>query len=298
MTKRITAVMLLVLLAAVGVTRAQSAYPKTFTDGKGHRITLQAKPTRIASTVLGVDENLVDLVEPSRIVAMTEISKSMPDVSNIANRVPAGVMLIKGPESVIAASPDLVLTATYTAAIADSLIARRLPVYQFSEWNSVDALLKNFEVLGQLIGEEQKAQAVLQIDRSTLAAAGRKKWPKRIRAIYYSEGAIFAANTVPSQVIALAGLTDAASEFGLSGYLKSSPALIRNLRPDMVLFGEDNDEEQKKTAALFKTVEYQSVPAIKAGKVYAIPGKHITTTSHLIVNAVVDVQNLVAAAFR
>jgi ABC-type Fe3+-hydroxamate transport system substrate-binding protein len=53
-----------------------------------------------------------------------------------------------------------------------------------------------------------------------------------------------------------------------------------------------------KTAALFETAEYQSIPAIKAGKVYAIPGKHITTTSHLIVNAVVDVQNLVAAGFR
>jgi len=32
--------------------------------------------------------------------------------------------------------------------------------------------------------------------------------------------------------------------------------------------------------------------------VYAIPGKHITTTSHLIVNAVTDVQNLVAAGMR
>jgi hypothetical protein len=90
---------------------------------------------------LGVDENLLDLVEPSRIVVMTEIAKTMPDVSNIADRVPAGVTLIRSWEPVIAASPDLVLTATYTAAIADALTARKLPVCQFSEWNSVDALL-------------------------------------------------------------------------------------------------------------------------------------------------------------
>jgi iron complex transport system substrate-binding protein len=297
MTERITMVTVPLLLAALAA-RAQSAYPRTFTDGKGHTITLTAKPTRIASTVLGVDENLVDLVEPSRIVAMTEIAKTMPDVSNIADRVPAGVTLIRGAEPVIAASPDLVLTATYTAAIADVLIARKLPVYQFSEWNSVDALFHNFEILGQLVGEEQKAQTVLQADRGTLAAARRKRWPKRVRAVYYSEGSIYAANTVPSQVIALAGLTDAASAFGLSGYVKASRALIRNLRPDVVLFGEDTDEEEKKTAALFKTAEYQSIPAVKASKVYAIPGKHITTTSHLIVKAVVDVQNLVAAGFR
>ena len=297
MIKRVVALAIVALVAA-SVLHAQSSYPRTFTDGKGHTLTLAAKPVRIASTVLGVDENLMDLVDPSRIVAMTEIAKSMPDVSNISDRVPAGVTLIRGPEPVIAASPDLVLTATYTASIADALISHGLPVYQFSEWDSVDALLKNFEILGQLVGEQDKAQAVLRADRATLAAAARKKWPKPIRAVYYSEGLIFAADTVPSQVMALAGLTDAASAFGLSGYVKASPALVRNLHPDVVLFGEDNDEEEKKTAAMFETTLYRSVPAIQAGRLYAIPGKHITTTSHLIVKAVVDVQNLVAADFH
>lgn len=287
-----------VALIATSGLHAQSSYPRTFTDAKGHSVTLAAKPSRIASTVLGVDENLLDLVDPSRIVAMTAIAKVMPDVSNISDRVPASVTLIRGPEPVIVAKPDLVLTATYTASIADALIARKLPVYQFSEWDSVHALLKNFEILGQLVGEEEKARTILRADRATLAAAARKKWPKTIHAVYYSEGVVFAANTVPSQVLTLAGLTDAASEFGLSGYVKASPALIRNLHPDVVLFGEDNDEAEKKTAALFKTADYQSIPAIKAGRLYALPGKHITTTSHLIVNAVVDAQNLVGADFH
>jgi iron complex transport system substrate-binding protein len=189
----------------------------------------------------------------------------------------------------------VVLTATYTAEIANVLIARKLPVYQFSEWNSVDALLKNFETLGQLVGEEQKAADVLKADRALLATAAQKKWPKPIRAVYYSEGLLFAAGTVPSQVLKLAGLIDTASDFGLSGYVKSSPTLLENLNPDVVLFGEDNDEEQRKTAAMFKTPEFQSIAAIKAGRVYAIPGKHITTTSHLIVKAVADVQSRVGA---
>jgi uncharacterized iron-regulated membrane protein len=71
---------------ATALLQGQSPYPKTFHDGKGHQVTLTAKPSRIASTVLGVDENLMDLVDPSRIVAMTEIAKTMPDVSNIADR--------------------------------------------------------------------------------------------------------------------------------------------------------------------------------------------------------------------
>lgn len=244
MTTRALGTIAVAIIAAT-VTQAQTQYPKTFTDAKGHQVTLTAKPSRIASTVLGVDENLMDLVDPSRIVAMTEIAKTMPDVSNVADRVPANRAIVGPPQPVIDAKPDLVLTATYTQPMADALVARKLPVYQFSEWNSVEALLKNFEILGQLVGEEAKAAAVLKSDRAVLATAAQKQWPKPIRAVYYSEGSLYAAGTVPSQVLRLAGFVDAASELGLSGYVKASPTLIANLKPDVVLFGEDNDAEQK-----------------------------------------------------
>jgi hypothetical protein len=83
MTKRVVSTAV-IGVAVLAVLQAQTPYPRTFTDGRGHTITLTAKPARIASTVLGVDENLMELVDPSRIVAMTEIAKKMPDVSNIA----------------------------------------------------------------------------------------------------------------------------------------------------------------------------------------------------------------------
>ena len=290
--------MTLFWMSALLVVDAQTPYPRTLSDAKGHTVTLAAKPARIASVVLGVDENLADLVDPARIVAMTELSK-MPEVSNIADRVPAGKAYIKGEwQKVIDAKPDLVLTAVYTPTLSDPLVARKLPVYQFSEFNSVDALLKNFEILGQLVGEEQKAAAVLKADRARLVAAAQKKWPKPIKAVYFSEGFLFAGNTVPSQVLTLAGFTDAASEFGLAGAVKASPALIGNLHPDVVLFGEDSKAAEDETAAMFKKPEYQAIAAVKAGRLYAIPGKHITTTSHLIVNAVSDAQRLVEGGMR
>jgi iron complex transport system substrate-binding protein len=284
------------IVAMAQAARAQPSYPRTIVDAKGHTVTLAAKPVRIASVVLGVDENLVDLVDPARIVAMTELSK-LPDVSNIADRVPAGKTFIKGEwRKVVDAKPDLVLTATYTPTLANPLIARKLPVYQFSEFGSVDALLKNFEILGQLVGEEQKAREILAADRAVLAAAANKRWPKPVRAVYYSEGFVFAGGTVPSQVLTLAGLIDAAADFGMSGVVKASPALIANLHPDVVLFGEDTKAAEDETMGMFRKAEYQRIAAVAAGRVYAIPGKHITTVSHHIVKAVVDVQTLVGAA--
>lgn len=275
---------------------AQSAYPRTFTDAKGHMVTLTAKPSRIASVVLGVDENLADLVDASRLVTVTELA-TMPDVSNIADRVPTGKIRVRDRwQPIVDAKPDLVLAATYTATLADPLIGRKLPVYEFSEFKSIEALLKNFEILGQLVGEEQKARTVLAADRAVLAQAAARKWPKPLKAIYFSEGSLYAAGTVPSEIITRAGLTDAASEFGLSGYVKASPTLMANLHPNVILFGEDNKQAEDETRAMFRSAAYQKVPAVQAGRIYAIPGRHITTTSHLIVRAVTDVQTLVANA--
>ena len=69
---------------------------------------------------------------------------------------------------------------------------------------------------------------------------------------------------------------------------------MANLHPDVILFGEDNSEAEQETTELFRKPEYQKIAAAKAGHVYAVPGKHITTTSHLIVKAVADVQRLVS----
>lgn len=293
MSRTIAAGLLLVGLAAA-VPAAQRPYPRSFTDASGHTITLAARPMRIASVVLGVDENLLDLVDPSRIVVMTEIAKE-PYVSNIADRVPAGKVFIRDQwQQVIDAKPDLVLAATYTKELADPLIARGLPVYQFTEFNSIPALLRNLETLGQLVGEEQKARQITNAHRDRLAAARKKKWPRPLKAVYFSEGSLFTVGTVPSEVISFAGLVDAAAAAGHKGIVKATAALISQLQPDVVLVGEDSNEAETKTMAMFRTPEYQAIAAAKARRVYTIPGKHITTTSHNIVKAVEDVQALVA----
>jgi iron complex transport system substrate-binding protein len=285
-------VLVTVLLSVTIFSQPQSS--RTFTDGKGHTVSLPAKPMRIASVVLGVDENLMDLVDPSRIVTMTEISKDTY-VSNIANRVPAKVTLIKDSfQKVIDAKPDLILAATYTPTLADPLIQRKLPVYQFSDFTSIDAYLKNFEILGQLTGEEKKAQEILAADRAALANAAKKKPVTPKRAVYFSEGFIFGRGTVPSDVLTRAGLIDAAAESGQNRTANATPELIEKLHPDVIFFGEDAKSAEDETRAMFKKPEYQKIAAVKAGRVYAIAAKHITTTSHNIVKAVEDVQALMS----
>ena len=280
----------LVALLLAGITSAQQQGSRTFTDKTGHTVSVPARPARIASVVLGVDENLMDLVDPARIVTMTEIAKETY-ISNVANRVPPKVTLIKDSfQGVIDAKPDLILAATYTPTLADPLIARKLPVYQFSDFTSVDAYLKNFEILGQLVGEEKKAQEILAADRAALSNAARKRPAQPTRAVYFSEGFIFGRGTVPSDVLTRAGLIEAAAESGQNRTAKATPELIDKLRPDVIFFGEDSKAAEDQTRAMFRKPEYQKIAAVKAGRVYAIPGKHITTTSHNIVKAVDDVQ--------
>jgi hypothetical protein len=94
------------LLGHVRMAQTQGSYPRTIADNKGHTVTLAAKPTRIASVVLGVDENLVDMADPARIVAMTELSR-LADVSNIADRVPAGKTFVTVSHHVVKVVTDV-----------------------------------------------------------------------------------------------------------------------------------------------------------------------------------------------
>jgi ABC-type Fe3+-hydroxamate transport system substrate-binding protein len=104
-----------IYIASTSDAAGQSGYPQMFTDATGRSITLTAKPTRIASVVLGVDENLLDLVDPSRIVTMTGLSRD-PGISNVAGRVPAGMTVISDRwQPVVDANPDLVLVASLYA---------------------------------------------------------------------------------------------------------------------------------------------------------------------------------------
>jgi len=283
------------LTLAIGkkhVTPEEPPFPRTLTDAKGHTVKLAAKPMRIASLTLGTDENLMDLIDPRRLVAMTAVSR-MDDISNVANRAaPGGVVMIeKNWEKVKELNPDLVLAATYTKELADPLIAAGLPVYQFSEFHSIKALRENLITLGRLTGEEDKVAKILAEWESTLKTARQKKWPKPIRAVYFSEGRISGALTVPSDVVKAAGLVDAAAEFGIEGNVKATPKLIANLNPDVILIGEDSDKAKDETLALFRSPDYQVIAAAAAGRIYAIPGKHITTVSWNVVKAVEDVQS-------
>ena len=280
--------------AAAGPASGQldEGYPRTFTDARGHTVTLEGPPARIASTVLGVDENLLDLVDPGRIVIMTELSRN-PAISNVAERAPAEKAIVRDRwQPVVDAAPDLVLVASYTAELAAPLIERGLPVYEFSDFSSVDALLRNLLTLGRLVGEEERAQAIVRERRAELREAGRKTWRRPIRAVFYSEGLLFAGGTVPSEIIELAGLDDAAADFGLVGLITATPGLMDNLDPDVVLVGEDSEAIAAQTLAAFEGPEFQVVDAIRAGRVHVIPSRHATTVSHHIVSAVGDIQAL------
>lgn len=268
------------------------AYPRTFTDAGGRSVTLARPPARIASIVLGVDENLLDLVDPGRIAVMTELSRS-PDISNVADRAPADKAIIRDRwQPVVDAEPDLVLVASYTAGLAAPLIERGLPVYEFSDFSSVDALLGNLLTLGRLVGAEERAQALVRERRAELRAARQKSWRRPLRAIYYSEGFLFTGGTVPSEIVSLAGLDDAAADFGLVGLVTATPALMDNLDPDVVLVGEDSEAIAAETLAAFERPEFQVVDAIRAGRVHTLPSRHATTVSHHVVSAVADIQAL------
>jgi ABC-type Fe3+-hydroxamate transport system substrate-binding protein len=128
--------------------------------------------------------------------------------------------------------------------------------------------------------------------RTELRAAENKIQSRPIRVVYYSEGYLFTAGTVLSELMGRAGLIDAAAEFGLVEFVQATPALMDNLAPDIILVGEDSAAAEADTMAMFRQPQFQIIDAVRNGRIYAIPGIHITTVSHNIVDAIKDIQAL------
>src|SRR5690625_1167689 len=91
------------------------AFPRTVDDGLGNQLHLAAAPERIISTGLAMDNMLLTMVDPGRVVGVTRFATDPQAGSYVADWVRDHMVLVDAlsPELVIAADPDLVLVASW-----------------------------------------------------------------------------------------------------------------------------------------------------------------------------------------
>jgi len=270
---------------APGAQRAQVR------DGAGRMVALPARVARIVSLAPSVTEMLFALGAGGRVVGVTEFCDYPPEA---AARTRIGGLINPDLERIVALSPDLAVATTAGNYLDDAERIERLgiPVYTIDA-PTVEAMLKTLGTVGQLIGAQARATALVaelqgRIDRVRARAALRN----RVRALYVIEPEpliVPGRGTFIGEALSAAGAdlvtADAAASWG-----QYDLEQVIGLKPELILVPSPHASWAR---GLASHAEWMRVPAVSAGHVRVISDS-IQHPGPRLVDGIEEVDEIVA----
>ncbi|WP_119066092.1 ABC transporter substrate-binding protein [Aggregatilinea lenta] len=274
----------------------EAEFPRTVVDGLGREVTLDAPPQRIASVTLGSDEILLDMIGPERLIGVSYFADD-PQISNISDRLAdiPHTDLSGDPEVLISLDADLVILASYSnPAALDQLEDAGVPVFMLTEFNTVEEIRTNIRLLGEVTGEDARAdQMIAQMDGRLDAVQDAVADEDPVRVLYYEPGGItYGPGSTVDEIIQLAGGMNVVAEAGLEAYPLVNAEFAIGADPDVVLVSGWFTGEDDPVAWFTSDQALGTVRAAQTGHVYAINAAHMTNVSQYIADGVEDVAHV------
>ena len=170
-----------------------------------------ASPHRVVSTFLCTDEYVFRLVPRGHIAALSfEAADRHPVISTIANRAAGITGIHPTTETVLNLHPDLVVMYQGTMPrLHENLSALGVPILDVPWANSIADIRKTTHWLGEKLGAQERAAALLDRMDAKLAAARRLADQPAVRTLLYEPNGYASAGGVTDEMMMLAGLLNA-----------------------------------------------------------------------------------------
>jgi iron complex transport system substrate-binding protein len=244
-----------------------------------------AKPQRIVSLNVCVDQLLLLLVDRRRIAALTQFSVDR-DWSNMPKEAQGFRTTHGRAEEVLPLMPDLVIGGEYSAPETIALLRRvgqRVEVMRLA--NSIEGVRAGMRWVGDVVGEREKAEAmVAELDRRLAAvAAAIPPGPRPVLAFYNTSGYTAEPGTLADDVIRAAGFENLAGRLGLRIGGRLSLEQVATARID-ALIAIDTAETSASRAV--ETVQHPALAHMAAARPFAaIPGRLWTCETPFVAEA-------------
>ena len=193
-----------------------------------------AAPARIASLNLCTDSLLFELLDDTRIVSVTALSRDA-NLSYFHTRAAHLAVNHGAVEEIVALSPDLVVTSDNTTGLATHLLTRLgIAVLNLPSANRLVDYRLNLRRLAQVLGVAPRAEQLLtELDDALRAAP---PGPRLRTVIYQPNGFTPGSDSLMHEMLDYAGLDNLATEIGLThGAYLSLEALLLS-KPAMIVF--------------------------------------------------------------
>jgi iron complex transport system substrate-binding protein len=273
-----------------GTRLAGDGFPKVLIDQTGRPVVLPQKPTRIVSVTLATDEILLALVEPSRLIGVTYLAadERLSNMTQEAAAIPYKVQA--DPEQIISLQPDLVFVASFLRGEFIRLLqAAGLVLFQFQEYDSIAEIEQNIRLIGQVVGEEAKADALVATMQARLQALAERLRliGNRPRVLYWgSHGYTAGRMTSMDELITYAGGENLAATYGIIGSVNLSAEQVLAMNPQVIVSGTLDHGAQPGLPLALMHPALQGTDALQHGRVYTIPSRYLVTSSQCIVDGV------------
>ena len=268
-------------------------------EGLNGLVSIPSKPLRIITASVGHDEMALALVPLERLVGVGSPTKNST-YSNVASLVQEITEISRDPETIVAQSPDVVVTSPFFSAEAiDALSRTGIPVVQTELKHDPEARINSILLMGYIFGEEQRALEFARevSDRhDALVAITSEASPRpRVLALtqYSDQLWVAGGNSTEGGVILAAGGINAAEEAGVEGNQTTSLEGVIAMNPEVIIIAQPIEfgaEEFRQS--LLDNETLAELPAIKNQHVHVVEGKHFTTLSYWNIRGAEDLARL------
>lgn len=245
---------------------------------------LTQKPQRIVSQTLATDEILLAICPPERIAALSPLAtdSSYSNVTEIAQKLGRTVHNL---EQLLALQPDLVLVAQYNRAELLTLLNQvQIPTLKLTRFSQLQDIQDNIRSIGQAIGEESRATALLE-QMTTALTRLQAQIPKRAppRVISYSlEGLTAGRDTTFNAIVQAIGAMNLSAEHGIEGVVAISGEQLIAWQPDFIVVAAASEQFD----AILQQLQAQPTFRAVHGKIIFIEQRYLSTASHHIITAI------------
>ena len=268
-------------------------------EGLNGLVTIPSKPQRIITASIGHDEVTLALVPRDRLVAVGGVTKD-PTYSNVASLVQDMAEISRDPETIVAQSPDVVVTSPFFPAEAvEALSSTGIPVVQTELKHDPEARIDSILFMGYIFGEEERAlefaSEVRDRHDSLVAVTGRARSRPRVLALTQYSDKLWVAggNSTEGGVITAAGGANAAEEAGIEENQTTSLEGVIAMNPEVIVIAQPLEfgaEEFRQS--LLANEALAEIPAIKNKQVHVVESKHFTTISYWNIRGAEDLARI------
>ncbi|MBN2808085.1 MAG: ABC transporter substrate-binding protein [Deltaproteobacteria bacterium] len=250
---------------------------------KTENVALDRAPLRIIPHAVGVSEILWAICPRSRLLMFSEVAAD-PRFSLIATELAKSgrIFSYKESELVIAAQPDIVFTVAFSDAVFKQRLHRAgIPTLDLGSQDSLDAIIEEIRLLGQVLDESANAEALLNLiaGKRALLQAALPVREKPLRLLYYDLGGYLpGAVSNFTSLCKLVGAVNVGAEQGIKSWKQVDHETILQWDPEIIIVPAESNLAV--TLKLDPLLRYAR--AVKNDRVLTMPGCYLCLNSQFL----------------